>query len=301
ENSELKIKIVKLSCDFEEIRSKGVIIDFPEQLPISEKKMVSVSTEMKNFNDTPEQIDLQIEDVLTSDISDNTSNSDVSLPLIDNTSEQIVSRNEESNTSSHSVFASSNSDIYQDSVTLTSPIPSETISLEEKEENEFLDSMYKEQVSKEIMKRIREKKLQDQEALSTPETNTPDISHEQSLIQEKCQEISVTKQITEHQLSQVTTQRLVRLFQNAIRVRHEEILSWYHYSDNFENKVIEICCETGVTDKTARTQLYKEMLNHLPGITSGNLRMKILRVKKIRMLFGKDGVGIEKIKQVTYN
>ena len=43
------------------------------------------------------------------------------------------------------------------------------------------------------------------------------------------------------------------------------------------------------------------MLNHLPGITSGNLRMKTLRAKKIRMLFGKDGVGIEKIKQVSYS
>ncbi|CAG8565816.1 4590_t:CDS:2 [Ambispora gerdemannii] len=111
----------------------------------------------------------------------------------------------------------------------------------------------------------------------------------------------VSIEITEHQSSQITTKSLIYLFQNAIRARHEEILSWYYYSDSFENKIIEICRETGVTDKTARTQLYKEMLNHLPGITSGNLRMKTLRAKKIRMLFGKDGVGIEKIKQVSYS
>ncbi|CAG8726590.1 311_t:CDS:2, partial [Racocetra fulgida] len=67
-----------------------------------------------------------------------------------------------------------------------------------------------------------------------------------------------------------------------------------------QNKAIEICCEIEVTDKTARTQLYKEMLSHLPGITLGNLCMKTLKAKKIRMLFGKDRVGIEKIKQVTY-
>ena len=85
-------------------------------------------------------------------------------------------------------------------------------------------------------------------------------------------------------------QRLVCLFQNAIQARHEEILSWYYYSDSFEIKVIEIRYETGVMDKTARTQLYKEMLNHLPGITSGNLHMKTLRAKKIHMLFGKDGL-----------
>jgi hypothetical protein len=37
-------------------------------------------------------------------------------------------------------------------------------------------------------------------------------------------------------------------------------LSWVCRSDNFENKVRR---ETGVTDKTARTQIYKEMLEHL--------------------------------------
>jgi len=44
-------------------------------------------------------------------------------------------------------------------------------------------------------------------------------------------------------------------------------LSWVHYSDNFENKVVEIRCEIGVTNKIARTQIYKEMLEHLAGIT----------------------------------
>ncbi|CAG8577556.1 12758_t:CDS:2, partial [Acaulospora colombiana] len=72
----LKIKVAKLSCDFEEIKSKGTITDSLEQLSISEKKIVSVSTEMENSSVTPEQIDLQTEDVLASDISDDTSNSD---------------------------------------------------------------------------------------------------------------------------------------------------------------------------------------------------------------------------------
>ncbi|RHZ76281.1 hypothetical protein Glove_199g103 [Diversispora epigaea] len=188
---------------------------------------------------------------------------------------------QESIISSHEVPASSNFETQQELETSTSPIPAETISLEEKEENEFLDSMYKETVSKEIMERIKEKKLRNQELLSTP-----DILHEQSLIQENAKKFPsrnvtigkktfrilmklsplkvnivspVSLEITEHQLSQVTTQRLVRLFQNAIRARHEEILSWYYYSDSFENKVIEICREVGVTDKTARTQLYKEI------------------------------------------
>ncbi|CAB4488159.1 unnamed protein product [Rhizophagus irregularis] len=65
---------------------------------------------------------------------------------------------------------------------------------------------------------------------------------------------------------------------------HEEILSWVHYSDNFENEVVEIRCETGVTDKTARTQIYKEMLEHLAGVTPVALRIKTLRAKKVHKI-----------------
>jgi len=98
---------------------------------------------------------------------------------------------------------------------------------------------------------------------------------------------------------QITTKSLIHLFRNATRAGHEEILSWVHYSDNFENKVVEIRRETGVTDKTARTQIYKEMLEHLAGVTPVALRIKTLRAKKIRKLFGENGVGIDKIKCVN--
>ncbi|CAG8647493.1 6584_t:CDS:2, partial [Acaulospora morrowiae] len=91
------------------------------------------------------------------------------------TSEQIISCNEESNTSNY--------DIYQDSVTSTSP--AETMSfasqsdlcrLEEKIENEFLHLKHREAVRKEIIQNIKEKKLRDQELLSTPENTIPNIS-----------------------------------------------------------------------------------------------------------------------------
>ncbi|RHZ47143.1 hypothetical protein Glove_590g9 [Diversispora epigaea] len=41
------------------------------------------------------------------------------------------------------------------------------------------------------------------------------------------------------------------------------------------------------------------MLKHLPGITLVALRIKTLRAKKICKLFGKNGVGMDKIKYVT--
>ncbi|CAG8538123.1 3692_t:CDS:2, partial [Gigaspora rosea] len=94
--------------------------------------------------------------------------------------------------------------------------------------------------------------------------------------------------------SKITTQSLIHLFKKAIQSGHQEILSWICYSDNFENKVIEIRRMAGVNDKTARTQIYKEMLEHLPGVTSVALRIKTLRARKICKLFGENGVGIDK-------
>ncbi|POG72919.1 hypothetical protein GLOIN_2v1828828 [Rhizophagus irregularis DAOM 181602=DAOM 197198] len=68
-----------------------------------------------------------------------------------------------------------------------------------------------------------------------------------------------------------------------------------------QQKVVEIRHETEVTDKTARTQIYKEMLEHLAGVTPVALRIKTLRAKKIHKLFGENGVGIDKIKCVNCN
>ncbi|GBB89614.1 hypothetical protein RclHR1_16350004 [Rhizophagus clarus] len=135
-----------------------------------------------------------------------------------------------------------------------------------------------------------------------------ELSKNQNIEQELTKELlsgsitipSLSSETTKHPSSSLgTTQSLVHLFQNAIRAGHEEILSWLYYSNSFENKVDEIRCDTGVSDKMVRSRLYKEMLEHLPGITSGNLRMKTLRAKKIRMLFGEGGLGIDKVKKVT--
>ena len=96
-------------------------------------------------------------------------------------------------------------------------------------------------------------------------------------------------------------QHLSHLFKTAIRSRQQEILNWYYYSLEFENKVRDITANGKIKDKAARTMIYKEMKPFLPNITQDNLRKKTLRARKLLMLFGKDGVGIDKIKQVTYS
>ncbi|CAG8639207.1 3149_t:CDS:2 [Ambispora gerdemannii] len=56
------------------------------------------------------------------------------------------------------------------------PIYTKSKSLEKKEVDRFLDSTYRESVSKEIIQSIKEKKLQDQELFSTPKNTIPNIS-----------------------------------------------------------------------------------------------------------------------------
>ncbi|CAJ0835088.1 2183_t:CDS:2, partial [Entrophospora sp. SA101] len=297
-----------------------------EIMKIKKSSANTTLTEMENSNDTPEQIDVQTEDVSASDISDITSNSSHFVTASGkDTYEQIIPRNEESIISSHEVSTSSNSDIQQELETSTSPISAEAISLEEKEENEFLDLRYKEQVSKEIMERIREKRLRDQnlssdrgvaslqgnnnlscdiktvsqgndqqKTIMNTSLPTEDLDDSDEIELTKNQNIELDlirdlrnsmliitpdpietppedivdneKSSSKHSVTasgKITTQSLINLFRKAIRSGHEEILSWICYSDNFENKVIEIRHKTGVSDKTARAQIYKEMLEHL--------------------------------------
>ncbi|CAG8611369.1 10569_t:CDS:2 [Diversispora eburnea] len=150
-----------------------IVIDTQNALSTKDVSQSSINSNhfvSASSNDTPEQTVLQCENIPISNITDNTLNSN-------DTHEQIISHNEESNISTHFVTTFGNYDLYQESVTPTPPIPAKTISMEEKEENEFLDSMYKEQVSKEIMERIRKKKLRDQNLSS-------DISSSEEVVSE---------------------------------------------------------------------------------------------------------------------
>src|SRR3954451_2469848 len=84
-----------------------------------------------------------------------------------------------------------------------------------------------------------------------------------------------------------------------MRMGLKEILCLYHYSLEFEEKVKNITADGKTKDKTARSMIYKEMLQYLPNVTLGNLRIRTHRAKNILMLFGEKGVGIDRIKLVT--
>jgi len=98
-----------------------------------------------------------------------------------------------------------------------------------------------------------------------------------------------------------SAQHLSYLFDTAIKSGQQEILDWYNYSLEFESKVDALTADGKIKDKTARSMIYKEMKPFLPNITQDNLCKKTLRARKHLMLFGKNGVGIDKIKLVSYS
>jgi hypothetical protein len=96
-----------------------------------------------------------------------------------------------------------------------------------------------------------------------------------------------------------STRRLAYWIDEAIKTGLKEILCLYHYSLEFEEKVKNIPADGKTKDKTARSMIYKDMLQYLPNVTLGNLRIRTHRAKNILMLFGEKGVGIDRIKLVT--
>jgi hypothetical protein len=98
---------------------------------------------------------------------------------------------------------------------------------------------------------------------------------------------------------------LARLFQKACRAEtratkaiQEEISCWYYYGKAYEERVEGIKnARRGVSDQSARNQVYDDTMEHLPGrFTKDTLRKKTQRAVKIFKLFRK--IGVDKIKRV---
>ena|SRR5436305_1202268 len=67
------------------------------------------------------------------------------------------------------------------------------------------------------------------------------------------------------------TQRLAYWIDEAIRVDLKEILYLYYYSFEFEEKVKNITADDKTKNKTARSMIYKDILQYLPNVTLDNL------------------------------
>jgi hypothetical protein len=98
-----------------------------------------------------------------------------------------------------------------------------------------------------------------------------------------------------------SAQSLSDLFDKAIKTGQKQILCWFYYTLEFENKVRNLTADGKIKDKMARSKIYKEMKPFLPNITDVNLRKKTERARKILKLIGEGGVGVDRIKFVTYS
>ncbi|RGB21470.1 hypothetical protein C1646_777948 [Rhizophagus diaphanus] len=86
-----------------------------------------------------------------------------------------------------------------------------------------------------------------------------------------------------------STRSLSELFDKAIKSGQKQILCWFYYSLEFENKVRNLTADGKAKDKTAKSKIYKEM-NLFYLILPMNLRKKTERARKILKLFGEGSV-----------
>ncbi|CAG8576890.1 10655_t:CDS:2 [Acaulospora morrowiae] len=59
---------------------------------------------------------------------------------------------------------------------------------------------------------------------------------------------------------------LAHLFGKAEKTGRKEKLRWYYYSEGYEKKVSNLSTEKNISDQMARTQIYNEIMQYLPGI-----------------------------------
>ncbi|PKK66406.1 hypothetical protein RhiirC2_784809 [Rhizophagus irregularis] len=83
-----------------------------------------------------------------------------------------------------------------------------------------------------------------------------------------------------------SAQKLSELFDKAIKTGQKQILYWFYYSLEFENRFRSLTMDGKVKYKTARSKIYRVMKPFLPMITDVNLRKRTERARKILKLFG---------------
>ncbi|CAG8630053.1 3414_t:CDS:2, partial [Diversispora eburnea] len=99
----------------------------------------------------------------------------------------------------------------------------------------------------------------------------------------------------------------------VVKANQDEIMSWYHFAESFEKRVKEIMDgDMRLNGQQARTRVYEEVVEHLPGFTKDSLRKRTAKARNIYKLFGRtyhpttgeevNGIGFAKIKRIkTYS
>ncbi|RHZ77552.1 hypothetical protein Glove_176g8 [Diversispora epigaea] len=212
ENVELKSEVAKLRRDIEKIKKQTRVVTSAQSMPSTEDITQSSAFSESPLNTRIQKDDLKVSSSVSSLIADQS----------DDTPEQIKNISD----------ITSNSDICQESGISTTPIPAETISLDERETNDFLSLKEKERVSNEIRERNREKNLRVQDTSSI-------IPHEQKNVQSNSQlgvsNSSTDSYQTSDEIGQIPYNQKVEQ-----GVRHELFVSIEDNSDEINNNTFDI-------------------------------------------------------------
>src|SRR2546423_9985442 len=166
-NSKLLTEITELRKENAEVKAENVKLK--HTLEEHEARFTDLEQRDKEKTNLIAKLDDDIKEIKQEQIAINLSvQSDTFIPKSPINSESQVTPQ-----SSVLLPIEDNSNV-ENSPSVTQPICPGSKSLEEKEDDEFIDSVYKEKVSNEIRQRRREKKLQAQESLPTlPEEKMP--------------------------------------------------------------------------------------------------------------------------------
>ncbi|RHZ52758.1 hypothetical protein Glove_457g84 [Diversispora epigaea] len=260
---------------------------------IGQSSIQNISTETENSNGTPKQIEFlhSENDTPASNISDNSSNSDV----------QKVTKSQISGSPIHAEWAEPR-------------VFDSSISPEDKEIIEFLDLKEKKR-AQEVFSEKQDTSGELEELISSPiscDTKTVNGVYDQvkASSNESVQNLSEKSIGDSNLITEIVQASKAR--KKSIKAKQEEISSWGRYSEKFEDKVINLRAEDkNLKDKTARSQIYNEMKPYLTGISDEYLRKITSKSRKILKLFGWDydpitlkkvnGIGWHMINQVIYS
>ncbi|RHZ71230.1 hypothetical protein Glove_261g3 [Diversispora epigaea] len=121
---------------------------------------------------------------------------------------------------------------------------------------------------------------------NTPTQTSRCFSHKQNMLQGFIEELftSINEELVESNDNNDVEEGsipLVQLFQKACRAEmrminanHEEILCWYHYGKKYMSQVNDTMDFQECGKNIARKDVYKEIMNHLPGFNRNTVRNK---------------------------
>ncbi|CAG8438898.1 9106_t:CDS:2 [Cetraspora pellucida] len=286
ENAELKARVAKLKQN---------------QSQNNEEKSNSNITKIKNSNDTSKQIDVQTEDVLTSDISDITSNSDIhqkssSQPETGSYKNSTLltcteiksSEDKEKKLQEQKASLTPLSDSLQNHITEISaraPLPKNS---HRKKGAESISQMISDGIQN--------------------DTYRSTLSSSNDILLQQSQISSTVPLLTLAQLFN----RVTDAEYGAIHANQEEILCWCYYGKEFITQVNKTIKNRKVGKKKVKGIIYDKMLEdlsilckkrsedtglQLPEISCKYLQGKTQKAVKIYKLF--ENLGIDKIKYIT--